>query len=1010
MRTIYKKLLFLLLFLPLGVLAQSTLSGTVTEKASGQPLPGVNIVVQGSTSGVSTDFDGNFTISGINSGDILVFSYVGFQTTTVTYTGQRSIAVSMEEDANQLQEVVVQVGYGTVKRREATVSLTNLTAEEFNKGPLVSVDQLLQGRVAGLQITNGGGEPGGGATVRIRSGSSLSANNDPLYVIDGVLLDAGGGGIQGGRNPLATINQNDIASMTVLKDAAATAIYGSRASNGVIIITTKKGQSGEMRISYDGNFQVNEITDFIDVLNGEQYGNYVTEFGTPAQVGLLGMINIGTEDNPTMVFRNTNWQKEIYRTALGTDHNVALSGGSENIVYRTSLGYTNINGLLKHDNYERTTLAANVTGNFFDNHLKVEINNKTATTKNNYSNRDAVGAAVSYDPTQPIRQPIPLLADGTPAPLPYDFGGYFQWTSPTNGNYEVNSGVNPVSLLEQRHNFGTSVRSIGNIQFDYKLHFFEDLKLIANLGYDYNTGVSFGNTDEAYPVAGQAGSEYRNSSFNKNQLMDLYFNYNKDISSINTTFDVTAGYNYQDFKYENTGYSYDAVNDLFIPGNLDKTRLNLQSFFGRANISIADKYMIYASFRADGSSRFTEENRWGYFPSVAGAWRIGEESFVKGGKVVSDLKLRASWGLTGQQDIGIRYPAVALYSQSTGTAMYQFGYDQNGDPVYYNTLTPLSYNTDLKWEETETLNLGLDFGFFNDRITGAVDVYRRTTENLLAFVPNPQGVNFSNAANYNIGELENEGVEVNFDTYPVRNDNWTWRIGFNTTFQKSKITKLTNSTAGYVAGPGISGGTGTTIQNNQVGFAPNSFFVFEQAYDAEGQAIDGVYVDRNLDGVINADDMYRFKKPAADVFYGFNTDVTYKNWWLSMSFHGMTGNYNYNNVYSNLGNQSGALPSNGNYLNNAHTSILANNFASPRFLSDLYVQEASFLRMDNVTIGHTFKNVFREDGSDLRLTGSVQNVFVITGYKGVDPEFSNGVDNNLYPRPRTFTLGLNINF
>jgi len=984
MKTIYKKLLLLLLLLPFSVLAQNTLSGTVTDGESGLPLPGVTVSVQNTTNGISTDFDGNFQLSGVKTGDVISFSFLGFQTQTITYSGQQNVAIKLQEDTSQLEEVVV-IGYGTTTKKDATGALTNLTAEQFTKGPLVSADQLLQGRVAGLQIINGGGEPGGGSLIRIRSGASLNAQNDPLYVIDGVPVDTGGGGVEGGRNPLANINQNDIASMTVLKDAAATAIYGSRASNGVIIITTKKGRSGDLKVSYNSNFQVNEVVKTVDVFNGDEYRAFVNEFGRASQQALLGTAN-------------TDWQKQIYRTAYSTDHNIAVAGGSEDIVYRTSLGYTNMNGLLKHDNFERTTLGVNVTGNFLDKHLKIDLNNKTSIIKNNYSEKSAIGAAIAFDPTQNVYQ------DNA-------FGGFYQWANPA-GAYEVNASRNPVAFLEQKHNFGNTFRSLGNAQFEYKVHSFEELKLVANLGYDYASGKSFGNTDIDYVVPAEAGSYYEKNQDKKNLLMDLYFNYNKTLESIKTNVDFTGGYTYQDFRNNRTEFSYDAQNDVLNTQIPVKERLNLQSFFGRATVTIADKYILNGSLRADGSSRFTEDNRWGYFPAAAAAWKIAEEDFLSDSKVISDLKLRASWGITGQQDTGVVYPSYALYSSSTNTAAYQIGYNPDGSPIYVSTYRPLAYNSDLKWEQTETINLGLDFGFLNNRITGSVEVYQRKTTDLIVFAPNPQGVNFSNGAFYNIGDMKNKGVEVSLDAYPIRNDDMSWRIGANVTLQNSEITKITNGDAGGFAGynvGGISGGTGTTIQNNQVGFAPNSFFVYEQAYDANGQAIDGVYVDRNGDGIINADDKYRFRKPAADVFYGFNTDFTYKNWLVSMSWRGSFGNYNYNNVYSNFGNQSNALPSNGNYLNNAHSSILAANFESPRYESDYYIQDASFLRMDNVTVGYTFNDVFSK-GSNLRLTGAVQNVFIITGYKGIDPESNSGIDNNLYPRPRTYTLGLNVNF
>jgi TonB-dependent starch-binding outer membrane protein SusC len=985
MKTMYQKFLLLLLMLPLGLLAQTkTATGTVRDNTTGQPIPGVSVIVVGTQNSTSTDMDGNFTLANVPNGSQISFSFIGFATQTVAFTGQATISVVLAEDATQLQEVVV-IGYGTTTKKNATAAITTVDSEHFQKGPIVGAEQLIQGRAAGVQVTNGGGEPGGGSLVRIRTGSSY-LNNDPLYVIDGVPVEVGGGGASGGRNPLASINQNDIESMTILKDAAATAIYGSRASNGVIIITTKRGKAGDMKVTYNGNFQVNQVVKTVDVLNANEYRDFVNSNSTGSTIPYASWL--GTA--------NTDWQKQIYRTAYGTDHNIAAQGGTDNIVYRAGMGYTNMNGMLLHDNFERTTLSANVTGNFFDRHLKIELNNRTSIMQNNYSSRDAIGAAVAFDPTQPVRN-----ADGT----------FFQWYK-ADGTYEPNASRNPMAFLEQKHNYGSQGRSIGNAQLEYKIHGWEDMKLVANLGYDYSRGRTWGDTDAAYIVPGEAGGRYEGTTYNKNQVMDLYFNYTKYLESIKTNFEVTGGYNYQDFKYENNGYSYDPANEVLNPGIPSKTRLNLQSYFGRATFTINNKYILNGSFRTDGSSRFTEENRWGYFPAASVAWKLKEENFLKDSKVVSDLKLRTSWGITGQQDTGALYPAVPLYSVSNANAQYPLGFDASGAPLYYNTYRPLSYNQDLKWEETATWNFGLDFGFFNDRVTGSVEYYTRKTSDLIVRAPNPQGVNFSNFNYYNIGDMKNHGVEVSVDTYPIRTQDLTWRIGGNITFQKSEITKLTTQDApgflGYNTG-GISGGVGSTIQNQQVGFWPGSFFVFEQAYGTDGKPLDGVYVDRNSDGIINELDKYHYHKPQADVFYGFNTDFEYKNWWLSMSFRGSVGNYNYNNVFSNTGNAQTGLPTNGAYLNNIHSDALNSGFIRPNYLSDYYVQDASFLRMDNVTLGYTFKDVFSK-GSTMRLTGAVQNVFVITGYNGIDPEISGGIDNNFYPRPRTYTVGLNVNF
>ncbi|MEN2414169.1 SusC/RagA family TonB-linked outer membrane protein [Flavobacterium mesophilum] len=980
MKTIYKKLLFLFLLLPFTVLAQSTLNGTVVDKATGQPIPGVNVNVQGSKAGTSTDFDGKFQLPNLKNGDKIVVSFIGYVSTTVTFSGQKTVSVSLEEDTNQLKEVVVQVGYGTVKKKDATGAVTVLSTKDFNKGPVSSADQMIQGKVAGLQIINGGGSPGADPIVRIRSGSSLSANNDPLYVIDGIPV--ANGGVEGGRNPLSTINQNDIESISVLKDASATAIYGSRASNGVIIITTKKGKAGDIKVSYNGNFQVSEVTQQVDALSSGQFRDFVNAHGSASQIAAMGQAN-------------TNWQDEIYRTAMGTDQNISASGGADNVAYRASVGYTNLNGILLRDNFERTTLGVSLTGDFFDKHLKVQVNNNTSIINSNYSNTGAVGAAVGFDPTQSVKN-----ADGT----------YFQWmTSPTEFNQLA--GKNPLALINQQNNLGTFNRSIGNIQLDYKMHFLPELKATVNLGYDQMSGRGFGGTNGDY-LYGLKGSGYNNTYENiekrNNKLMDLYLNYNKLFESIKTQVDVTAGYTYQDFREEKNKSNYNFENDVNTVELFTPTHINLQSFFGRANFTVADKYLATVSLRRDGTSRFTEQYRWSNFPAVSVAWKLNEESFLKDVASINSLKLRGGWGITGQQNIGNAYPSIPLYLASNSAAQYQIG------NTFYTTYRPQPYNSNLKWEETTTINVGVDFSLFNNRVSGTADVYQRTTDDLLLYTQNPAFFGFSNYDNYNVGSLKNKGIELSGEVIPIQKDNLEWRIGGNITFQNSKITKLTttqDNTPGLEAGDNISGGTGNKIQNNQVGYAPNSFYVFEQAYDASGKPIDGVYIDRNKDGVVNEQDMYRFHKPAADVFYGFYTSLTYKNWDFSMNWRGSWGNYMYNNVDSGNGTYNNILIRQ-NDLSNGVENLLETGFkqgSNFQLKSDYYVQDASFVKLDNVTVGYTFKEKIKGI-SMLKLTGSAQNVLTITKYEGLNPEISNGIDNNIYPRPITFMLGLNANF
>ena len=970
MKTLQKKLLYFLLMLPISLFAQNKLSGVVLDGSTQEPLPGVNVIVQGTTNGTATDFDGNFTLSNLKQGDKVVFSYIGFKDETLIYNNQSSVSISMQEDAQQLQDVLV-IGYGTTTKKDATGSLTSVTTEDFVKGPVVAVDQMIQGKVAGLQISSGGGSPGEGSEIRIRSGASLSANNNPLFVVDGVPL--ADGGVNGGRNPLATINQNNIESVTVLKDASALAIYGSRASNGVIIITTKKGKAGELQVNYNGNVSMSTIADRVDVLSTQQFRDYVTANGTATQIGLMGNAS-------------TDWQDEIYRkTTLGTDHNVSLSGGKDFLTYRASIGLTDMNGVLLRDNMNRATLGASLVGKFFDNHLKIEVNNQTASMKNDYSNRGAIGSALGYDPTQSVRN---------------DDGTFYQWSSQL-------AGRNPVALIKQTNNYGYSYRSLGNVQAEYKMHFLPELKAVANLGYDYLSGRSYGNTSTEYFYTDNRGDSYNNENTRKNRLMDLYLNYKKDVDAIKGSVELTGGYSYQNFKDEASSFSFDGNSGNIIENVNFPSVLNLQSFFGRAIFNFSNKYILTATYRRDGSSRFTEDFRWGNFPSAAFAWKLSEEKMFKNVSSISDLKLRLGWGITGQQDIGGVYPSTPLYLFSNSTAQYPFGNN------YYATVRPQNYNPNLKWEETETRNAGLDMGFLDNRITASIDVYEKRTKDLLARIPNPSFFGFSNYDNYNIGSVKNQGIEFTAEVVPVKTDNVNLTIGGNITFQNSKVTGLINGAdqVGIQSGPQISGGIDNYVMVNLVDYAPNSFLVYEQAYDTNGNPIDGAFVDRNEDGDITLEDRYVFRKPAADVFYGFYTNFSYKKFDFTMSWRGSWGNYIYNNVDSNLGWQNQVLIRDTD-LGNAVTNILDTNFSSTateRYLSDYYIQDASFIRLDNATVGYTFDK-FLGTKASAKISLAGQNLLLFTDYKGLDPEMPGGIDYTIYPRPRMYTLGLNVNF
>ncbi|AMC11975.1 hypothetical protein Lupro_12195 [Lutibacter profundi] len=978
-------LLTVIVFLPISLFAQQTVTGKVTEKATGSELPGVGIIIKGTTKGTSTDFDGKYSLENVKKGDVLVFSYIGFSTLEITVGDNTTINVALEQDTETLNEVVI-IGYGTTTVKDATGSITTVKPKDLNRGVIVSPDQMLTGKIAGIQVISNGGAPGSGSTIRIRGGASLNASNDPLFIIDGVPVDKEG--ISGLRNPLNTINPNDIESYTILKDASATAIYGSRASNGVIIITTKKGTADGLKGTYSSNFSVNENISTVDVLSVNQFRDYVNANGLPSDIALLGNAN-------------TNWQNEIFRTGYGTDHNLSLRGGTENLRIRGSIGYTSQEGTLLTSKLERSTFSLSVASKLLDDHLKIDLNTKVSMINNRFADTGAISNAIAFDPTKPVYD------NASP------YGGYFQWLQPDGNPVAVGAPKNPVALLKQRNNSSNATRSIGNIQFDYKMHFLPELRANLNLGYDisnsYGDDTTFNSATASSVELAKLGNITHYEQSKKNILSDFYLNYAKDLKSINSSIDVMAGYSYQNFT--NEGFNTNNIQDPTLTETFDYyNELNLQSFFGRLKYAFADKYLLTLTYRRDGSSRFSKENRWANFPAAALAWKIYEEDFMKNSKTFSNLKLRLSWGITGQQDIGSYYPAIATYLAGTNTAQYQFG------SSYITTFRAEPFNTTLKWEETETYNAGLDFGLFDDYLTGSIDAYFRRTKDLLNFIPFPGGSSLSNAGDANIGKMENKGVELMLNIKPIRTDDLNLNIGLNFTYADTEITQLTtNDGPDYEGVPvGIfSGGVGNTVQIHSVGYAPSAFFVYQQVYDSTGKPIEGVYVDRNNDGVITIADKYRNEKPAADFTFGFTTDLNYKKWNFNMAWRGSLGNYAYNNVDSNLGFNhqllNAAFP---NVISNGVKNVLETGFingGAERYLSDYYIQDASFLKLDNISVGYNFGNVLSE-GSNLSIIGSAQNIITITDYKGLDPEVSGGIDYNIYPRPKIYMLGVNLNF
>jgi iron complex outermembrane receptor protein len=971
-------------------------TGRVTAQEDGSALPGVSVVVKGTTTGTATDGSGNYSVTVPGNETTLVYSFIGYVSQEVVVSTQTTVDVVMAPDVTALTEVVV-VGYGTQKKEDLTGAVTAISAKDFNPGQITTPDQLITGKVAGVQITPAGGAPGAASRIRIRGGSSLNASNDPLVVIDGVPVD--NTEVKGAANALAMINPNDIESFNILKDASATAIYGSRASNGVIIITTKKGKAGDrLRVEFGSLLSLSTIRNTIDVLNADEFRRVVEERATPTQQALLG----------TDRSINTDWQDQIFRSAWGTDNNLSLTGAYKSLPFRLSFGYLDQSGILKTSNFQRTSGSLSLNPSFLKDHLRVNLNLKGSIANSRFADVAAIGAAIAFDPTQPVY-------------APNNFGGYFEYAeAPDNAGVVRPRGLaprNPLSTLEQRRDDSRVARSIGNLQFDYKFHFLPELRANLNLGYDVSDGE--GSVDQPATLAAvfnQGGSIAPYAQTKTNKLLDFYLNYVKELPGISSRLDVMAGYSYQDFEREEPSFPVlTSEGSVFTPANPFpfQTQNTLIGFFGRLNYAFKDRYLLTANIRRDGSSRFGEGNKWGTFPSVALAWKLNEEGFLKGTNIFSDLKVRVGYGVTGQQDIGGDYPYLARYTNSTSTAQYQLG------GQFYNLLRPEGYDPNIKWEETTTWNAGLDYGFLNGRISGTLDYYFKQTKDLLAVIPVPAGSNLTNLLLTNVGNIENQGLEAALNFNVINTERLRWDVGGNATYNTSKITRLSKvqdeDAVGVLVG-GISGATGGTIQVHTVGYRPNAFYVYKQVYDESGQPIEGLYADLNGDGAVNDRDLYRYKNPEPRVFFGLNSQVSYDKWSLGFVARGNLGNYVYNNIQSNSAYANLTTPG---FLTNLNRNVLATNFEQRQLYSDYYLENASFLRMENITLGYNFGQVLNEKVS-LRLSANVQNAFVITKYTGLDPEVVSapsattpsfaGIDNNFYPRPRIFSFGVNVGF
>lgn len=966
----------------LQLMAQTrTIKGEVTDAQNGEALIGATVMVEGEKGGTVTDFDGNFSLQVSSSAKKIKVSYIGYIDKVLSISD--NMKVKLESDSKALADVVV-IGYGTARKSDLTGSVATVKSKDFNKGLVSSPEQLINGKVSGVQIMSNSGSASAGSTIRVRGGASLNASNDPLIVLDGVPLEQGG--ISGNSsNFLSMINPSDIESMTVLKDASSTAIYGSRASNGVIIITTKKGQQGAVKVNFNTTNSLQTRAQMVDMLSRDEFVNVINQFGTDNQKSLLGTAN-------------TDWNDEVYRTAFGTDNNLSVSGSIDKwLPFRVSVGYYNQSGLVRKDNVERWTGNVVLTPSFFQDHLKLTINAKGTLNNNSFNNGGAVWAAATFNPT------IPVYSGND------KYGGYNEALDADG--YPVNAGVrNPRGLVDLYDSKSKVSRFIGSMDVDYKVHFLPDLKLHATVGADYAKGdgtvyvpayaAQSYNKDESL-----GGSDYKyGPQKNENRLLTLYANYAKYFEDIKSNVDLTAGYDYQYWKSTTPlYYTKSAAGTNLSTVKASDYRHVMLSYYGRINYSFDGKYLLTATVRRDASSRFSKDTRWGTFPSVALGWTLTEEPWLKNQKVLSNLKLRASYGVTGQQEGIGNYNYLPVYTYSvTGAEAFING-------QYINTYRPEAYVSDLKWETTTSWNFGLDFGFLDGRIGGAIDFYTRKTKDLLASVPTAAGTNFSKTILTNVGNVDSKGIEVSLNATPIQTKDWEWNLSYNFTWQNMKVKNLSlikgGSQTNVKVGPSIDA---YQFQVLSEGYEPYMFYVYHQLYDSKtGKPIEGAYADLNNDGEINESDLYRYHSPAPKYIMGLSTSLRYKQLTLGMSFRANIDNY----VYNGMGMSTGAFETvsyNNSQLNNLNTSFLKTGFKTRQYLSDYYVENASFLKLDNLSLSYNVGKISK--WASLTVSAMIQNVFTITGYSGTDPEVPNGMDNSFYPRPRTYSVSLGLQF
>lgn len=980
------------LLLPFTAMAQNrqTVTGTVTDE-TGEPLIGASVIAAGASTGSVTDLDGNYSIVIPDGATELIFSYVGCKAQTLPISGS-VMNVVLRPDNELLSEVVV-IGYGTQKKEDLTGSIASVGEKDFNKGVISSPEELINGKIAGVTITNSGGSPNGGTTIRVRGGASLNASNDPLIVLDGVPMEVGGG-VEGAGNFLSLINPNDIESMTILKDASSTAIYGSRASNGVIIITTKKGTGDGVKISFQTTNSVSTKTRTAPHLSIGEFRDVINTFGTPEQAALLGK-------------ETTDWNDEIFRTAFGTDNSLSVAGRAASwLPFRVALGAMYQEGILRTDNTNRYTGNINLTPSFFDDHLRINLSGKGTYSKSRTANSGAIWNAGAYDPTQPVYGTLDASGNQvmTPEGEPI-FGGFHEVIDNAN-NPAQGAIANPVAMLEQYHNNAEVYRFVGNFDVDYRLHPLPELRLHVTGGIDYSHGerrVSMPRNSFDNYTSG--GYRYKQGpQKNNNKLLTVYANYNKTFDAIKSTLDATVGYDWQHWRNDYPAYdTFNEAGDITNSTQPYDERHSLLSYYGRVNYSFDSRYLLTATFRRDGSSRFAKDRRWGTFPSVALAWRVAGESFFEGIRtVMNDLKLRASYGKTGQQDGIANYGYLPNYTTTNPGAYYWF------DGKWIPLSRPQTYNPDLRWETTKAWNFGLDFGFLNNRISGSVDYFTRKTEDLLATVSIPAGINFDKTMLSNVGNVDSKGVEISINANILQSKDWSWTAAFNATWQQNKITNLSLVPGTDAADANIGYMEATPVMVYKTGYTPNTFKVYKQIYDPEtGLPVEGLYADLNGDGRITADDQYYYHHASPDWIFGFSTSLRWKKWTVSTALRAHVGNYLYNGNAANMGAWE-CVSWNVGQVNNLASSFLDTQFKRRQYGSDHYVENASFLKMDNLQLTYDLGRIGKH--VDMHVSAMVQNVFTVTKYKGVDPENNWGIENSMYPRPRTYSLTVGLNF